>query len=75
MSDIPNLELQFIEGEWLVTYRDATDRIRASYPLAYLLDDAIENHLSWDFGNQASRRALISELTESADRLGEADRE
>jgi hypothetical protein len=73
MSDIPNITLETFDGKWIVIYRDAEGIARSSYPLTHLLDDAIENHLAYDYSDDEGRRALISELTESAERLMEAE--
>jgi hypothetical protein len=73
MSDIPNITLETYDGKWIVVYRDAKGIPRSSYPLSHLLDDAIEHHLAYDYAEDDARRALVSELIESAERLTDAE--
>jgi hypothetical protein len=73
MSDISNITLETFDGKWIVVYRDADGIARSSYPLSHLLDDAIENHLAYNYDETEARKGLISELTESAERLLEAE--
>lgn len=73
MSDISNITLETFDGRWIVVYRDSNGNAICSYPLSHLLDDAIENHLSYDYGDSEARRLLRSELFESAERLEEIE--
>jgi hypothetical protein len=75
MSDIPNLTLETFDGKWIVVYRDNEGIARCSYPLSHLLDDAIENHLSYEYDDGDARRLLRSELFESAERLEDWEEE
>ncbi len=67
----PNITLEDRDGEWLIMHwSEATGACVASYPLCYLLDDAIENSFGYNADLDALRR-LRNELTESAERVSD----
>lgn len=71
----PNITLEHIDGEWLVMHwSESTGACVASYPLCYLLDDAIENTFGYNADLEAMKR-LRNELNESAERLDDEIRQ